>query len=645
MILSCRPLSDRLPFALRLSFVLFLATFCLGPVSGQGSVPLGFGQQDLSLTSSQTVVAIKLDDSSRRGELQAILEGEGAREIEYLGRYQLLIARFAAEEDGAGRSRLTSASSSMGTEWPAYHLGSANRVDSLYLATPYILVGFAPEISRTDGLQRLAGLGLGVDREIDYAPGVWRVRAQGGATQSVTTAEILRAGDGVRFAHVDWLRSLRPREVIPNDPLFGNQWHLKNTGQGGGLVGADTRATHAWAYGQGAGMTIAVIDTGVDAAHGDLLQTLNGYDPVTGAAPGGANDAGSHGTRVAGVVAAMGSNSVQLVGVAPQASIMPIRLLTGSGFATPSEEADCFVYAANNGADVITNSWGPDGVPFPLPPIVDISFSYATQQGRGGLGCPIFWAAGNGDENIFGDEYVGSPKTIAVGATTNFDVRASYSDYGDALDLVAPSSGGSRSISTLTIGSGTTLSFAGTSASAPQAAGTAALMLGVMPSLSWSQLRQILLDSAHQIQTNAALYDIDGHSPTYGHGRLDCEAAVLGALNADPAAPQLSVFSYGVGDINIHISGMLPLAEWRLGISTQLYSPVGSGPVIGLGADCLYTLLAPLGTIPFHDFANLNGDFQWGAIVPLAGVTLQMAVISYTPGFDFQISNAVQASF
>ncbi len=528
---------------------------------------------------------------------------------------------------------------------PVYSIASEAGRKGWYLLTNQLVVKFAGAPTVNQIQRDLDRVEAQLMAPISWLPGAFLLRLPPGG-DAMEVAKQLAALRSVTWAHPNWLRFLGERDdIIPNDPLFGNQWHLQNTGQGGGLVGADIKAPAAWDHATGAGMTIAVIDTGVQVAHPDLLQYSLGYDPLNGAGPTNAQDPVGHGTRCAGVAAAIGNNNNQVCGAAYEATILPISLLDGTGFGTPTDEAGCFIWATDNGADVITNSWGPDGIPFPLPTLVEQSFAYAVGVGRNGLGSPIFWAAGNGNEPIGPDEYVASVYTIAVGATDNFDLRSNYSDYGPELDFMAPSSGGTRSISTTDIGSSTTLNFGGTSSAAPLAAGVAALILEVAPDLNWVQVGDILRDSADKIQPAAANYNASGHSLLYGNGRLNAEQAVLDAIASQPAPLTLSITTTGVGDILVQIQNMAPFNVWVIGFSLQILSPIGSGPIYGVAPDALQTIFMPYGVIPFHSSADANGNFYWGATGLPAGLTLQAVAIEVPPDYNFRGSNVIQVTF
>ena len=133
------------------------------------------------------------------------------------------------------------------------------------------------------------------------------------------------------------------------------------------------------------------------------------------------------------------TDSIGASGVAPRAKLMPIRLASGLG---SQQEANAFRWAADNGADVISCSWGPaDGrwfdpndprhqSVFRLPASTRLAIDYATTNGRGGKGCVILFAAGNGNESVDNDGYASYEGVIAVAACNDRGKRSVYSDFG-----------------------------------------------------------------------------------------------------------------------------------------------------------------------------------------------------------------------
>ncbi|MCU0693948.1 MAG: S8 family serine peptidase, partial [Polyangiaceae bacterium] len=190
----------------------------------------------------------------------------------------------------------------------------------------------------------------------------------------------------------------------PNDPKFSDQWHLHNTGQSEAIAGVDGRVAEAWDITRGSPeVIIAINDDGVDINHPDLATNCTAPlnfpsdweqqlgDPMAGF--------GNHGTSVAGVAAAIGDNDQGGSGVCPGCKIMPHVVGEAVGVAlqmTDQEIADGFALMVDQGAWIISNSWGPGaGDPefktssFPVPGVPSIiknAFAYAETNGRGGKG-------------------------------------------------------------------------------------------------------------------------------------------------------------------------------------------------------------------------------------------------------------------
>jgi alpha-tubulin suppressor-like RCC1 family protein len=330
--------------------------------------------------------------------------------------------------------------------------------------------------------------------------------------------------------------------VLPNDQYFPNQWHLLNTGQSGGTPGADIRAPEAWEITTGdPNIVVAVIDIGVDSKHPDLISSLvPGYDFWDlDDLPDPANDPyAAHGTMCAGLIAAEGNNGIGVTGVAYNCKIMPIRHGSTGGQITGEEEVTAFRWAAANGADVISCSWGV------VNPITHSGVKDVTKLGgigREGKGCVVLFAAGNSIGRIPPTSSPAYPEVIAVGATDHNDVRWDYSNYGLELDLMAPSgcdgtfTGCSPMVtlwSTDQPGEGGwsvinsdpnildyTEYVGGTSASCPIAAGVAALLLSLEPNLTDDEVRHFLERSAKDLGA-------PGRDDYYGYGRVDARAAL-----------------------------------------------------------------------------------------------------------------------
>ena len=334
--------------------------------------------------------------------------------------------------------------------------------------------------------------------------------------------------------------------VLPNDEYFPMQWHLNNTGQTGGIPGADIRTPEAWEITTGdPNIVVAVFDCGVDTSHPDLINNLvAGYDfiendPYPDPAPVLAA-INAHGTMCAGLIAAQGNNFIGVTGVTWNCKVMPIRAgsvrADGSYFFTTSvDTATAFRWAATHRADIFSNSWFGDPSPQPIMHSAIVDVTKAGGIGRNGRGCVLVSAAANTNSSVWYPARY--PEVIAVGATDHKDLRWGYSNYGPDLDITAPGgpfppgSGGVGPWTTDIVGDpgghiynpvpGITdyAIFGGTSAAAPIVAGVAALILSVEPNLTSDEVRHFLERSAKDLGD-------PGRDDYYGWGRVDARAAL-----------------------------------------------------------------------------------------------------------------------
>jgi serine protease len=284
---------------------------------------------------------------------------------------------------------------------------------------------------------------------------------------------------------------------------------------------------------------VAVVDTGLDRAHEDIVgriwrndgeipgngvdddgygyvDDVEGYDFIND--DGDPSDGHGHGTHVAGTIAATGNNGVGIVGVAPSALIMPLKGLSDTGRGNSEALAKAIIYAADNGARVINNSWGGSG----RSKLTADAVAYAHQKG-----VVVLAAAGNYSKNAESYSPAGLPQVITVAASDHRDAAASFSNWGPKIDITAP---GVEILSLLAEGStsgensdkvvGTKYRrMSGTSMACPHAAGVAALLLAKHPNLTPEQVRYILRNSADDVGEKG--WDIYA-----GHGRLDAQRAV-----------------------------------------------------------------------------------------------------------------------
>lgn len=323
-----------------------------------------------------------------------------------------------------------------------------------------------------------------------------------------------------------------------NDPDFNQLWGLDNSGN----PSADVNACAAWGITRGNGASVGVLDQGIELTHIDLAANLSplSYDTESMTSP--SQIFGNHGTHCAGTVGAVGDNNTQVVGIAPECELFSI---SNSLAGTPNSRqarANGFNWAVANGVDVVSNSWG-SGVQYD---VIDDAIDNALLNGRGGLGCIIVFATGNNSSGTVGYPANSNPEIIAVGSMTSAGSRSSFSNYGTALDCVAP---GSSILSTvLNDGIGT---LSGTSMATPHVAGLAALIISVNPCLTGAQVRDIIEQSCHKSAgytfSNTAGRPNGTWNNEMGYGLIDAHAAVLLAQSiscAGACSTTISAFPY-----------------------------------------------------------------------------------------------------
>jgi subtilisin-like proprotein convertase family protein len=365
-------------------------------------------------------------------------------------------------------------------------------------------------------------------------------------------------------------RFVHTPKLVPTDPLFGQQWHLSNTGQTGGTVGEDANLTAAWDIALGTDVVIGIVDDGLQHTHPDLITNYRAdlsFDfNDNDADPNPTSPFDGHGTSAAGVAAATGNNNTGVSGAAPNASLAGIRLIAGP--VDDQTEALALSYK-NQDIDIYSNSWGPfdDGQRLEGPgPLTRAALQDSVTNGRGGLGNIYVWAAGNGlqnGDNVNYDGYANSRYVIAVSAIDDKGKQSFYSEPGAAILVAAHSSSDLVGITTTDlVGSNGyaagdyTNDFGGTSSATPLVAGVVALMLDANPNLSWRDVQHILAKTARKNDatdsdwtTNGAGYHIN-HK--YGFGAIDAAAAVGLATTWTSVAAEVS------DSANITVNAAIP---------------------------------------------------------------------------------------
>ncbi|HRZ02141.1 MAG TPA: S8 family serine peptidase [Burkholderiaceae bacterium] len=411
-----------------------------------------------------------------------------------------------------------------------------------------VLVMPRPGLSAEE-VGKLAGGEGGKARKIT-SHGLYVIELPGNASEKAVAARLAN-NPHLKFAEVD--RLVAP-SFAPNDPYTGSQWHLSKIG-----------AATAWDVALGSGVTIAILDTGVDASHPDLAGSIvAGWNFYNNTAD--TTDVYNHGTGVAGTAAAAINNALGVASVAGQARIMPMKISDDTGYGSWSAMAQALSYAADRGVRVANISYN-------ASPSSSVRSAAQYFKDKGGL---VFVSAGN---NGTRESTSATTALIGVSATDSNDARTSWSSYGAHVSLSAPGTG----IYTTTRGGGY-VSEAGTSFSSPVAAGAAALVMAANPKLSSLQVEQILFATAQDLGTA-------GRDEFFGYGRVDVGAAVKAAMNtagsgtADTQAPAASISApvanstvSGLVSVNVGASDNTGVAKVELWVNGKLLATDTSAP-------------------------------------------------------------------
>ena len=558
----------------------------------------------VSITWAPGVVATWPEDAPPVGPETLTVGDVTLQRVRPVGANRLFTERYEAtsELDAAGTLRVARrllALPDVQVASPMWALSPTDHEDA-WAITDQVLLQLT-HAGHESAMRRLAAdLGIDVMRPRGLAPNQWLLKVpQRAPVDAVEASMALAEAPFTRWAEVDWVVPKYPR-YTPADPRYADQWHLNNTGQVAGIPDNDMDVAEAWDITLGdETVIVSAQDSGVQLDHPDLAEDLlPGYDFVNGdddPSPGS-----SHGTSVAGCMAAP-ENGEGVLGSCPNCKILPVRMLGADN----AGEADAHDFSVANGAAVINNSWGPSdsadpSTPQPIPGVVATAVEYAVASGRDGMGVAIFWAGGNGNnagQTCSQDGYVSHPDTIAVGASTNTGSRSSYSERCPELDISAPSAGGTASIvTTSSNSSGYTSNFGGTSAASPNAAGVGALVLSALPELTFDQLRELLRNTAEKIDPGDAEYDFNGHSLSYGYGRVNALAALEG---------QVATLTISTGplrcDEQVQVTVGIPTATELESVTVQATSsaePGGETITLLEAAEGVFEGVVPLTTDP-----------------------------------------------
>ncbi len=399
---------------------------------------------------------------------------------------------------------------------------------------PEVLVKFRPNLSLADIKKIVIKNNDRIEDEIETVKGLVSIDDLDNRDAKTVAAQYASMTDSVIFAEPNFeirlddpantvsskdllQRESDPSEILPNDPMFAEQWALSNNGQSGGKANADLAAIKAWLKTQGSEkVVVAVLDTGVDYAHPDLVSNMwfrpdnvpqykddelgtfndrygfngtnNQTDPM---------DDNGHGTHCAGIIGAEGDNEQGIAGINWKVQIMPLKFLGRGGFGTTKDAIEAINYAIDrkrNGVNVkiISASWG------------STQYSKAledTIRAAGEEGILFVAAAGNnGTSNDRSPHYPSNydlPNVISVAALDRNDQLASFSNFGvKTVHVAAP---GKEILSTWL--NEDFREASGTSMATPYVSGVAALILASEPNMSVEKLRERLLKSVDKIDS------------------------------------------------------------------------------------------------------------------------------------------------
>ncbi len=366
-----------------------------------------------------------------------------------------------------------------------------------------LAIGVASPAGATDpSIAHRWGLTRTTDGRLQVVRGTAVAVAQVDADLGRTSTEVISVEQDV------------PVSVL-GDPMRSDQWALN-------WVPFES----TWGTSNGTGVIVAVVDTGIAAAHQDLSgSVIAGTDLASDAGsvdPSGKGmlDPGAHGTHVAGIIAAHANNGIGISGAAPGARLMPVRVLDADGTGVASDAAEGVIWAADHGARVINMSLG--GGPSP-------GMQEAIQYARSKQAVVVA-AAGNAKEQGNAPTYPAAyPEAIAVASVNSSLEHSAFSNTGAYVDIAAP---GEMILSTY--GGSKPNDYAwmsGTSMATPYVSAAAALVIGAHPSLSAEGV-------GHILNSTAADLGSPGRDHTYGNGLINVRSAVVGDASPHISSPK-----------------------------------------------------------------------------------------------------------
>lgn len=445
-------------------------------------------------------------------------------------------------------------------------------MSSLPAVAARIVVRFASDATEAQRSAVVKAVGGAVDLEL-AALGLVRIAIPPDGRDSygdgALLAETIAREPGVESAEYD--ATVRV-QFTPNDQYYASdpysglgQWGIRKA-----------QVDRAWDTVRSSPLTIAVVDTGVDPGHPDLAGALLPGRTFLSAPSAGCTvserDDNSHGTHVTGIIAANGSNGIGIAGVAFGAKVLPLKALDCEGAGLLSDVARAIVFAADQGARIVSISLGSSSDSSTVRSAVQYAASrdvlVIIAAGNCGSDSPLNPRCGSLNEVSFPAAYT---EALAVAATDVDDTRATFSTQGAYIDISAP---GRRIVSTVPtyatkVGSIGYAAFSGTSQATPFVAGVAALVWSREPSLSAAQVRARLTSTADDL--GPAGIDI-----AFGAGRVNALRAVGAA-----AVPSMYGVAYGLAGVprTVVAGAATPATVLLTNASTFTWTAAGAGAV------------------------------------------------------------------
>lgn len=581
------------------------------PLNNPGDNPLGAGDRPMGIGVSPAQEGVTLQRGGEELQLvkagdrftvrllpgtapHALAEEIGATAMQVIASVELVEFQIAPSQL---ESAMQTARSHSGVVFASHVYQLANYLHSFLYLTDELTVQFAGDASRTVVRAMMQELGLKVFKTVPGVPFAYVFRVgEAAIANPIKLANQLMRRSEVLTAEPNVAIQTQP-QYRPADPLYPQQWYLQHRANKAGLVAnSHISAEDAWDITRGLRtVVVAIADDGFDLNHPDFQgrgkiafpKDFRGNDFL----PSAEGREENHGTACAGVAIAE-ENGSGVVGVAPGCTFMPLRT---TGYLDDATIEELFNWAIDKGAWVISCSWGPSAVYFPLSLRQSAMLTRAATAGRNGKGCVVVFAVGNANRPISGtvneqgwqnnvlrgptrwmNGYTIHPDVIAVSACTSLNRKSAYSNWGNTVSVCAPSNNGhpgmwlaetgfiptAPKITAQFPGEGVytsdrlgaagysagdfTSDFGGTSSACPVVAGVAALVLSANPNLTAREVKQILQDSADKIVDSSTdpqlgfkrgTYDEQGHSQWFGYGKVNAHKAVLEAQRRQAPLP------------------------------------------------------------------------------------------------------------